>query len=256
MADKSNRLIRDALCRAAAEPSGCALVANKAEPGLFPSSALAKAAAERAKSDGYLQVVRTEAKGKLAREICVLTDKGRQFLIWQSNPREVLEDLVRVLESRQTDASALTESARTMHESLIGLRSIIEQVLPRLTEQPSTAFNGNGHPGAYMNGSATLLAKAPQSTIATDALIADVKAKLAEWHAAAGASEDCPLPELYRRLDSTGAVSIGQFHDGLRQLHDDQMIYLHPWTGPLYALPEPAYALLVGHEIAYYASIR
>ena len=48
--------------------------------------------------------------------------------------------------------------------------------------------------------------------------------------------------------------TIGAFHDCLRQLHADGSIYLHPWTGPLYALPEPAYALLVGHGVAYYAS--
>jgi len=29
-----------------------------------------------------------------------------------------------------------------------------------------------------------------------------------------------------------------------------------PWTGPLYDLPEPHFALLVGHEVAYYASSR
>jgi hypothetical protein len=51
-------------------------------------------------------------------------------------------------------------------------------------------------------------------------------------------------------------VTIGQFHDGLRRLHDGATIYLHPWTGPLYELPEPRFALLVGHEIAYYASSR
>ena len=51
-------------------------------------------------------------------------------------------------------------------------------------------------------------------------------------------------------------MSVGLFHDALRQLHEDHQVYLHPWTGPLYALPEPAFALLVGHEVAYYASIR
>ena len=51
-------------------------------------------------------------------------------------------------------------------------------------------------------------------------------------------------------------VTIGEFQDALRRLHDLGKIYLHPWTGPLYDIPEPSYALLVGHEIAYYASIR
>ena len=48
-------------------------------------------------------------------------------------------------------------------------------------------------------------------------------------------------------------LTIGSFHDGLRHLHEQQKIYLHPWTGPLYDLPEPSYALLIGHEVAYYA---
>lgn len=250
MADKSTRLIRDALCRAAAEPGGYALVAGKSEPGLFPATTSAKAVAERCKADGYLQVVRTESKGKLSREICVLTDKGRHFLTRQANPREVLEDFVRLLEIRQADADVLAESARAMNDSLKGLRSVVEQVLPRLADSPASTN------GVHMNGTAALLTPPSKSSSAADGLIAEVKSKLAEWHAAAGASEDCPLPELYRRLETAGRTSIGQFHDGLRQLHDEQMIYLHPWTGPLYALPEPAFALLVGHEIGYYASIR
>ena len=53
--------------------------------------------------------------------------------------------------------------------------------------------------------------------------------------------DDCPLPELYRHLKTGNAtVTHGQFHDLLRRLHDDGKIYLHPWTGPLYELPEPA----------------
>jgi hypothetical protein len=73
----------------------------------------------------------------------------------------------------------------------------------------------------------------------------------------AGASEDCPLPELFREArQSAPHLTIGRFHDGLRSLCDAGQIYLHPWTGPLYALPEPRYALLAGHEVAYYASQR
>ena len=52
------------------------------------------------------------------------------------------------------------------------------------------------------------------------------------------------------------SLTIGQFHDSLRRLHEMEKIYLHPWTGPLYEIPEPACALLVGHEVAYYASVR
>ena len=256
MADKASRLIRDALSRAAVEPEGCALLASKSEPGLFPSTSLAKSAAERCKAQGLLQIVRTENKGKAAREICVITDKGRQLLLRESSPREVLEDFVRVLESRKSEVEVLNESVERMQQSLENMQAAVADVVPRLLDSHSSSWNGSPANGVHMNGSAVLLAPPPPSaTTATDALIAEVKAKLAEWHVAGG-SEDCPLPELYRRLETAGNTSIGQFHDCLRQLHDDRMIYLHPWTGPLYALPEPVFALLVGHEIGYYASIR
>jgi hypothetical protein len=254
LADKSSRLIRDALSRAATEPDGLALLANKSEPGLFPPTSLAKTAALRCKEEGFLQIVRTESKGKVSREICVLTDKGRQYLLHQSDPREVLEDLVRVLESRHAEVEALAESVHGVQRSLEGIRAAVEQVLPQLAPA-AQAVNGATQHGVHMNGNAAVHSP-PSALTASDDLIAEVKEKLAAWHTATSASEDCPLPELYRRLESDLPTSIGQFHDCLRRLHEERMIYLHPWTGPLYALPEPAFALLVGHEIGYYASIR
>lgn len=72
-----------------------------------------------------------------------------------------------------------------------------------------------------------------------------------------GVSDDCPLPQLYRQIcPAIPDMTIGRFHDELRRLHDFGQIYLHPWTGPLYEVPEPAYALLVGHLVAYYASLK
>jgi hypothetical protein len=104
-----------------------------------------------------------------------------------------------------------------------------------------------------MNGTATLAPLKPD----TDELGGAVLTYLADWATSAAAGQDCPLPELYRALTTRESPpTIGEFHDGLRRLQAARRIYLHPWTGPLYALPEPAYALLVGHEIAYYASLN
>jgi hypothetical protein len=96
---------------------------------------------------------------------------------------------------------------------------------------------------------ALALLEAPPSTDLAPALLAH----LADHHG----PTDCTLPELFRALASDGpAPSIGAFHDCLRELHADGAVALHSWTGPLYALPEPQFALLVGHGIAYYASLR
>ncbi len=68
---------------------------------------------------------------------------------------------------------------------------------------------------------------------------------------------DCPLPELFALAKAAAPrLTIGQFHDAVRSLAVKQAIYLHPWTGPLYEMPQPALALLSGHEVAYYVSLR
>jgi hypothetical protein len=67
---------------------------------------------------------------------------------------------------------------------------------------------------------------------------------------------DCTLPELFRALALSDDFTIGEFHDCLRKLDADGTISLPAWTGPLYALPEPQYALLIGHSVAYFASLR
>jgi hypothetical protein len=245
LADKSTRLMLDALARAAAEPAGVPLYAQKSEVGLFPSTTAAKVVADRAREDGLLQVVELDGNGRKAREVGVLTDKGRQFLTQWASPRQVLEDFVRVLEDRQAAVAELSATVSRMTAGVEAMRAMVEQVIPRLTDHHAT--NGTSMKAIFIP------ARPPA---ASDALIADVKARLAEWHAASGASQDCPLPDLFRKLEPQNQVSVGLYHDALRQLHDDHQLYLHPWTGPLYALPEPAFALLVGHEVAYYASIR
>jgi len=250
LADKSSQLLIDALSRAATDPQGVALFGSKSEPGLFPMTGSAKLAAQRCKDEGYLQVVRSEPRGKRTREICILTDKGLTYLVRQACPRQVVEDFLRTLEMREQKVEQLLRSAHTMAQSLQSMRSAVEQVLPRLHDRSDAPLRNGSLNGKHEVTSPAEPAKPPLWTA--------VLAKLSEWHDSAGASEDCPLPRLYRQLTPEGGKppSIGEFHDCLRLLHDEHQIYLHPWTGPLYDLPEPAFALLIGHEIAYYASRR
>jgi hypothetical protein len=235
-------MVLEALTRAVSDPGGVPLHGSKSAPGLFPTSAPAKQAAQHCKDEGYVRVVTTQAKGKTVQEICAITDKGLAYLLSQVSPRQILEDLVRVLEARQAQVGELVSTARQTQAGFEALRALAEKVLQQVPQRKEavplpcdkTERSGNG---------------APSWT-------ASVLAQLARWQAA-NPSEDYPLPELYRAVrQGAAALTIGQFHDGLRRLHEEEQIYLHPWTGPLYEIPEPPYALLIGHEIAYYASRR
>ncbi|HZU36351.1 MAG TPA: hypothetical protein VFA18_10610 [Gemmataceae bacterium] len=237
MADKTTQLVLDALGQAAAEPAGIPLYASKGSAGMFATNAAGKQAAQRCKDDGFLRVLRTEPRGKTTHEICAITEKGLAHLLSQVSPRAVLEDLVRALDAREAQVAEWVVLAQQARSSFDGLKAIVERVLQQVQKPAQSAG-----PGVIGNGS--------------DAWLSGALAYLAQWHAS-GASEDCPLPDLYRQAKKLAPhLSIGHFHDGLRRLHDQEHIYLHPWTGPLYDIPEPPYALLIGHEIAYYASLR
>jgi hypothetical protein len=229
LADKSTQLVLDALSRAVTEPTGLPLFGSKSNPGLFVATSAARFAAQRCIDDALVRVIRSEQRGKATQDICAITDKGMQYLLSQVSPRQVLEDLVRAVEARQAQLNDLVGAARQTQASLESLRAVADQVLHQLPPTPAPA---------------------------ADAWQEQALAHLGRWQNA-GASEDCALPELYRELrQEFPALSIGQFHDGLRQMHEQAKIYLHPWTGPLCDLPQPALALLVGHVIAYYASLR
>ena len=239
MAEKSTQLLLEALSRAAADPAGVPLHASKAGPGLFPATAAARLAAQRCKDEALVKVVRTQTRGKAVQEVCAITEKGLAYLLSQVSPRQVLEDLVRAVESRQAQLGELVAAARQTHGSLDAFKALAEKVLQQV-QAGAVAPLPCDHSGP--NGAETWTAAA--------------LACLGRWRDS-GASEDCPLPELYRvARQAYPKLTVGQFHDGLRQLNEQERIYLHPWTGPLYDLPEPPYALLIGHEIAYYVSLR
>ena len=123
MADKSTALIQAALSRAMADPGGVPLHGRKADDGLFASSAGGRLAAQRCKDDGFLQLFRTEVIGKKPREIYGITEKGVAYLLAQVGPKQVLEDFVRVLESRQTQAGEVlgqVQQMRALHQGLAG----------------------------------------------------------------------------------------------------------------------------------------
>src|SRR5262245_39485288 len=223
LADRLAALILDALGRAARAPHGTPLIGARKAPGLFPASAIGRQAADRACHLGLLQTV--PASNGAAPEFAI-TERGLAHYLDEITPRQVLDDVARAIDARGSQLAELIATTATLHAEWQGVERLIASLMPRLESAQARRL---------------------------DAGPDDVRAILTDWRA----SGDCPLPELFRRIRAKHAnLTVGQFHDALRRLHDDDAIYLHPWTGPLYSLPEPAFALLVGHEVAYYASIK
>ena len=275
MADKSSQLVLSALSRTFANPAGLPLHSGKATPGLFPNTAAGKQAAQRCLQDGFLRsaapdsdsdpagyeptagglATTTSKKAKATPELYRITEKGTAWLLSQASPREVIEDFVRVLEARQTQMGDLLILVRQMQTSFEQLRANAEKVLQYVRQPGALSLFKNAdesQPNYFWQPEANSGAERGDEAIDWSALVLD---HLAKWQGAG--SEDCPLPELYQQVNGwKPGMSIGRFHDALRQLVETNRIYLHPWTGPMYELPEPAFALLVGHEVAYYASYR
>ncbi|MGL4555074.1 MAG: hypothetical protein ACRC33_28245 [Gemmataceae bacterium] len=222
MADKSSQLMLAALTRAAADPNNVPLLSTRAAPGLFPATAAGKQAAQRCRDEGYLGDDRA------------ITERGMRYLFEQVSPRQVLEDFVRVLEAREKQVHELGSQVCSMLAGLEAMRGHLAQVLGQLDKQGDLkALCRQFHERPDDDPSA--------------ALLACIKA----WRG----PDDMPLPELYAQaMDGKAGATIGAFHDALRQLDEAGRVCLHPWTGPLYEVPEPRFALLVGHQISYYVS--
>jgi hypothetical protein len=249
VADKSQQLVLTALSRAAAA-AGAPLHGGKATPGLFPATAAGKQAAQRCRDEGYLHPVPAPAGAKGTKaERWAITDKGLAYLLGQVSPRPVLEDLVRALEARHGQLAELLALARQSQADVAALKAGAEKVLAHACAggQAGPSHSLNALYQTFRDGDAN-----GQGDTLPQALLGE----LAGWAPSSG-SEDYPLPELFRRLQAQApGLTLGGFHDALRRLHDGGQVYLHPWTGPLYDIPEPACALLVGHMVAYYASGR
>ncbi len=230
--DKTAQLVLDGLTRAAAEPAGCPLLGGKGLTGLFAATGPGRLAAQQCKDDGWLRTLRSETRGKASVEICAITEQGIAQLLAHVSPKQVLEELVRTLEARGQELSQLLQAAQNCQSSLLAIREMVDKVLTQLRQPSLPAPSRNGC--ADWKGAAL--------------------AFLNDW-STTHPNDDCPLPTLFQCARQLAPhLTIGHFHDGLRQLHADGPIHLHPWTGPLHEIPEPALALMIGHAVAYYAS--
>jgi hypothetical protein len=247
MADKVLETLIDILKQALAEPGEQRLYRSGKLDGLFAGRTGVNAeAAERALREGLLEVVRTEAKGKVTTEWVRATPRAAEFLQSQASPVEALKDLRAVLQvNRQGVPLWLAEmrgQLQTLQERLASEAERWTHCLDALAGQVEAALR-------RANGG---LPAAPESPNGPEAGWAVEALAYLDRRRASGKPECCPLPELFAAVrEPYPNLSITAFHEGLRRLRDRGALRLLPYTSSAGDVPEPEYILLDGANLLY-----
>lgn len=245
--DKVTETLVTALKQALTEPSEQRLFKSGKLAGLFPGRTGASAeAATRALRDGLLEVSRRETKGKTVIDWVRITPRGVAFLHEYDTPERVLQALraslhdaraevplwkTELLQSVQAMGQQLAEESRRFSERLEALARRVEEALRML------AHNRPGVPEF-------LTTEVPW---ALD-LLAYLERRREEPYG-------CALPELFTAVVALHpALSITDFHHGMRRLQEHRVVRLLPFRKPPEELPQPEYALLDGADVLYHAS--
>jgi hypothetical protein len=213
--------------------------------GLFPAkTGPAGEAAGLAIREGLLEYSRTETRGRFEIEWVRLTARGVEYLYEHDSPRAVLGEMRdmlaaarsgipmwqdEMLKSLERLASDITGEMARYLGKLDALSKRVEEALRRAEVTPE-------------------LNAALQSVVpwGSDALAYLDRRK------AGGAPGECALPELFGAVRGKHpALTVRDFHDGLRRLADNRAVRLTAWAGPA-AIPQPEYALMADGRLMYH----
>jgi hypothetical protein len=249
MADKLEETLVEALKQALAEPHEQRLYKSGKLAGLFPGrSGVSGDAAASALREGLLEIVRTETRGKTVIEWVKPTPRGVNFLHEKESPLLVLRELLAVLQANRDGVPAWLA---TIHQHLQTLEG-------RLTEETQRWSN-------RLEALGRRVEEALKRANVSSPQLSDGMAAAVPWgldaltylfrRQAGGASTDCPLPELFKAVTQFHAgLTVKDFHDGLRRLHDRGALRLVPFNQPPKELPEPEYALLDSGSVYYFVA--
>jgi hypothetical protein len=252
MADKVEETLVDALKQALAEHGEQRLFRSGKLAGLFSGrTGAAGDAAALALREGLLEIVRTDAKGKTSVEWVKVTPRGVSFLHEKESPVQVLRELLEMLRVNQEGVpgwlAGIQQSLKTLDARLVeetqrwtarleALSRRVEEALRRAHVALPAMSDGMAAIVPWGVDALTYLAQRQQC-------------------GASGAAASCPLPELFKAVNRQhAALTVEDFHTGLRRLHDRGSLKLLPSGQAVNELQEPEYALIEGASVYYYAT--
>jgi hypothetical protein len=246
--DRVTEALVEALRAALTEPGEQRLYRSGKLAGLFAGrTGAAGQAAARALGDGLLEIARTETKGKVVIDWVRLTPRGVEFLHEHESPARALQEVRDALRVNHEAIPAWLAEMRTnlraLDDRLAADAGKWLQRLEALTRRVEEALT-------RLEAATPLL---PPDLTEAHPWAADALNYL-DWRRNGGAADGCPLPELFAALSPRYAgLSLADFHDGLRRLHERRSLRLQPAADPA-DLPQPEYALLDGGALLYYAA--
>jgi hypothetical protein len=257
------------------------------QPGLFPGGKPGKELAEEALRRGYVAAVDGAAappgKGKAKpKSLYRVSEAGQRFVLEADSPKAVLESLLPVLRDlagrvpnatadgqRQSWTQAAAQVQQTLEEQFRLLRQTVQEALEQARDVVAGQFQSLGRLSQLMDlvqgaveraGRETpapaVSPPAPSSGAPPNASWTGEVVPFIRERRAHGGTDECPLHEIFNYLKQRQpGLTVGNFQDGMRQLHNAQQIRLSGWNRPLEDIPEPNLALFVAHKVMYYARI-
>jgi hypothetical protein len=242
--DKRDMLLLDGL-RAALSGDEHRLYRSGKSDGLFAGkTGVPGEAAALAIREGLLEYSRTESRGRFEIEWVRLTANGIEYLYKHDSPRAILGEM------RQMLATAQSGIPMWQDEMLKSL----EKLGTHITDQMARYLDKLEALSMRIDEALRRSEVAPQLSGSLRELIpwgVDALAYL-EHRRAGGATGECPMPELFGAVHGKHtAVTIREFHDGLRRLADNHAVKLTPWPGPG-SIPQPEYAMMAEGKLMYH----
>ena len=236
----------ETLSRSLVDPTPRPLMGTRARPGIFVgSSQVVKAAAALCVENGWLAPTgEKQGKGKTAKDLYRITPAGIEYALQHSEALTLLRELLGASDALREALRSIQGKLDEASQGLNAQNGVLGQLRERVSPPDLSAV-------------LEAVAPVPASpvTVAHDNWLA-AAVDFLRGYRRRNPQQRCPLPELYRHVSRSNSISIGRFHDGLRQLVREQRIALHPYTGPMYQLKDEQYALLLGQEIKFYADIK
>jgi hypothetical protein len=194
--------------------------------------------------EGLLEYARTETRGRFEIEWVRLTAKGVEYLYEHDSPKAVLAEMRdmltaarsgipnwqdEMLKSLERLGTHITEEMARYMAKLDALATRVDQALRRAE--------------VTANWNAALESVVPWGADALGYL---------DRRTQGGATGACPLPELFAAIRANhSAITMREFHDGLRRLTDNRAVQLSAWTGAG-SIPQPEFALMADGKLMYH----